>query len=160
MNGSDKENGPDGPAADLSECVCFNLRKASRAVTQLFDTVLAEHKLRITQFSILAVLMWHGKARRMSDLAQDLVMDRTTLTRNLKPLERAGYLQVLPGADKRERLAALTDAGRAMMESAMPQWHEAQAQAVALLGDGRWPAIRKDLSVFAAKLHTPPSHQD
>ncbi len=128
--------------------MCFNLRKASRAVTQLYDSVLAGHNLRITQFSILGVLLAYGRPRRMSDLARDLVMDRTTLTRNLRPLERSGYLRVLAGTDKRERLAELTPEGRALIEALLPLWREAQAKARALLGEERWPDIRSDLTDF------------
>ncbi len=139
------------PLPELAGCVCFNMRKATRAITQLFDTALAGHELRITQFSILAVLISYGVPRRMSDLARDLVMDRTTLTRNLRPLERAGYLKLMAGADRRERFAAITAEGRALMAAVVPKWRAVQAQATALFGPGRWPDIYRDLTSVAAK---------
>ncbi len=147
-----KERQGQGSSHELAGCVCFNLRKASRAVTQLYDSVLSDHKLRITQFSILAVLLAYGRPRRMSDLAQDLVMDRTTLTRNLRPLERSGYLRVMCGSDRRERLAEITPEGRDLIEALLPLWREAQAQAQSLLGQDRWPSIRSDLNDFVRRV--------
>ena len=77
----------------VSSCACFNLRKASRVVTQHFDEILKPSGLLITQFTILVAIAM-AKSGTINELAERLVMDRTTLTRNLKPMEREGWLKV------------------------------------------------------------------
>jgi len=92
-------------------CNCLALRQAARHVTQFYDRFLAMAGLRTTQFSILAKLRRLGPMT-ISALAADLVMDRTTLGRNLQPLEREGLVAVVTGrADRRSREVRLTDAG-------------------------------------------------
>lgn len=98
--------------SDCPGCINFNIRKAMRAVSQHYDKIMAPTGLRGTQFTILTVL---GRAESLTitELAECLIMDRTTLTRNLKPLEKEGYLNVLPGLeDKRSRRIELTRAGK------------------------------------------------
>lgn len=113
----------------------FNLRKAMRAASQHYDKILAPTKLRCTQFTILTVLSQVG-AMTVTDLAEHLVMDRTTLTRNLKPLEKEGYLTILPDIiDKRSRRIALTTTGKAAQEMAMPYWQQAQSEMVCFMGE-------------------------
>lgn len=113
--------------AEVATCVCFNLRKAARAVTQLYDAVLRPSGLRVTQFSVLAVLARTG-ALTQSRLAQATVTDRTTLTRNLRLLEAKGLIRVARGADRREREVGLTEPGRKALAKAYPLWREAQAR--------------------------------
>lgn len=121
--------------SDCPSCVNFNIRKAMRAVSQHYDKILVSTKLRCTQFTILTVLSRMG-AVTVTDLAEYLVMDRTTLTRNLKPLEKEGYLSILPDvADKRSRRIALTNAGKAAQEMAMPYWQQAQSEMVLFMGE-------------------------
>ncbi|HEY9847811.1 MAG TPA: MarR family transcriptional regulator, partial [Candidatus Caenarcaniphilales bacterium] len=94
--------------AQISQvCACFNLRKASRAVTQLYDKVLQPSGLLATQFTLLSAIALTGSVT-ITRLAQELVMDRTTLARNLKPLERQGLIQIKPGQDQRTRIVTLT----------------------------------------------------
>src|SRR5919106_4818042 len=85
---------------EASRCACFNLRKATRAVTQLYDDALRPSGLRCTQFSLLTLLRASGTVA-MTELAEDAVMDRTTLARNLDILEREGLVRVRPGEDAR-----------------------------------------------------------
>ena len=77
----------------------------------------------------------------MNELAGFLVTDRTTLTRNLKPLERKGLVEIVPGEDRRVRMVSITDAGRIAFERAKPLWAEAQAAMVERLGDEDWQAL-------------------
>ncbi|MBF2008666.1 MAG: winged helix-turn-helix transcriptional regulator [Chlorogloeopsis fritschii C42_A2020_084] len=126
-------------------CTCFNLRKASRVVTQLFDEVLQPSGLLVNQFTLLAAINIAGSAP-ITRLAQELVMDRTTLTRNLKPLERQGLIQIEPGKDQRTRVVSLTAEGYAALEKALPLWEEAQTLVVEQLGQQRWSILLKSLS--------------
>ena len=120
---------------DCPSCVNFNIRKAMRAVSQHYDKILSPTKLRCTQFTILTVLSRMGPVT-VTDLAEYLVMDRTTLTRNLKPLEKEGYLSILPDVtDKRSRRIALTNAGKTAQEMAMPYWQQAQSEMVFFMGE-------------------------
>ena len=130
-----KEKNNEITLTECPGCVNFNLRKAMRAVSQHYDKMLAPARLRCTQFTILTVLSRMG-AVTVTDLAEYLVMDRTTLTRNLKPLEKEGYLTILPDiADKRSRRIALTNAGKAAQEMAMPYWKQAQSEMVGFMGE-------------------------
>lgn len=126
-------------------CTCFNLRKASRAVTQLFDEKLKPSGLLATQFTILVAISVAGSGT-MNDLAKGLVMDRTTLTRNLKPLERQGLIVIQAGQDQRVRVVSLTDEGRAALAKALPLWDEAQACVIEGLGQQGWKALLSGLS--------------
>ena len=125
-------------------CACFNLRKAARAVTQLYDEVLAPSGLRGTQFSVLSVISAAGPAT-MTDLADTLAMDRTTLTRNLKPLLDRGLVERGEGEDRRQRPIAITPAGRDALGQALPLWKKAQARIAGGLGAARWKGMVGDL---------------
>src|SRR3954469_11915406 len=101
-------------------CTCFKLRKLARAMSRLYDQHLAAAGLTNTQFSVLS----HAAraALPMSELAERLGTERTTLTRNLKPLTDAGWIALLPGQDSRQRIVTVTDAGRAKQQAAFPYW--------------------------------------
>jgi DNA-binding MarR family transcriptional regulator len=128
-----------------ASCTCFSLRKAARVVTQLFDEQMAPSGLLVTQFSILGVIATM-KESTMNQLAQYLVMDRTTLTRNLKPLEREGLIQITPGKDKRTRLISLTLKGVIALQKALPIWEQTQASMISQLGKERWEGLMSHLS--------------
>lgn len=108
-----------------TNCACFNVRKAARAVTQLYDSILKPAGLRGTQFTLLIALSRSGKIS-ISQLANALVMERTTLTRNLKPLEKHGLVIVAEGADRRTRAVMITTEGRNKLQEATPYWEQAQ----------------------------------
>lgn len=113
------------PAPYASPCTCFQIRRAARVITGRYDTALAPLGLRITQFSVLAHLVATPIA--LTALADMLVMDRTTLTRTLKPMLAAGWLTLESGAtDRRVKLARLTEAGAALFEQAVPLWRNVQ----------------------------------
>ncbi|BAY73517.1 MarR family transcriptional regulator (plasmid) [Trichormus variabilis NIES-23] len=126
-------------------CTCFNLRKASRVVTQFFDQELKPSGLLGTQFTILVAISLLN-CGTINELAQSLAMDRTTLTRNLKPLEREGLIQIEPGQDQRTRVVSLTDAGQASLAKALPLWEQAQACIVEKLGQERWSTLLSHLN--------------
>ncbi len=133
-------------AADTPQaCLCFNLRKAARAVTQLYDAALEPAGLRATQFSLLAVLDGRG-AVTITDLARAMVMDRTTLTRNLGPLEKQGRVAIAPGGDRRTREVSLTRRGRKALAAAMPRWRHAQTRMLDALGEHRARHLLGELS--------------
>lgn len=132
-------------ASDVRYCACFNLRKAARAVTQLYDDTLRPTGLRITQFSLLAVLQIAGTLT-ISDLAELAVLDRTTLKRNLELLENEGLVRIRTGADARVREVTLTGAAREKLAQAMPYWAQAQALMAQRLGQGRSERLLADLS--------------
>ena len=127
-----------------ANCTCFNLRKAARAVTRVYDEALKPSGLRATQFSLLSVVANRGPAG-MTELARALVMERTTLTRNLKPLMDQGYLQVVDGADRRQRPIAVTPRGRKALDRALPLWRCAQAKIADGLGRARWEDLLRGL---------------
>jgi DNA-binding MarR family transcriptional regulator len=126
--------------ADTKACTCAALRRAARRVTQAFDAALRPAGLTATQFTVLETLHHMGPLS-MTRLADLLAMDRTSLTRTLKPLERDGRIAVRPGADRRVRTAALLDDGRAVLADARPLWAEAQADAVRRVGDRPWAGL-------------------
>ncbi len=119
-----------------ADCACFNLRRAARRVTQVYDRALKPAGLQATQFTLLSVLAGTdaGDGVPMTDLADSLGMDRTTLTRNLAVAERAGWVSLAPGPDRRERRALLTATGQSKLIEAKPYWQQAQAKAAQQLG--------------------------
>jgi DNA-binding MarR family transcriptional regulator len=117
-------------------CTCFKLRRLTRRVTQHYDRELAPAGLRVTQFSLLSALAARAEVP-MTELADMLDLDRTTLTRNVAPLEARGFVEIAPGRDARSRTARITAAGRAAREVALPHWRRAQSAVTDLLGAER-----------------------
>ena len=128
-----------------TRCACFSLRKAARAVTQRYDDALRPVGLRTTQFSLLALLRLAGPIP-MTRLAEEAVMDRTTLARNLAVLRRDGLVRVLPGDDARVREVEITRAGVTKLEEAFPLWQRAQRSMARTLGTQRMDRMLADLS--------------
>lgn len=106
-------------------CTCALVRRSARRITRVYDNALKGTNLRITQYSILAELEY-SQGLSISDLAQLLAMDRTTLTRNLRPLQRDGLISLSAGADKRSKSLQLTDTGRSLLLSARPHWQRVE----------------------------------
>jgi DNA-binding MarR family transcriptional regulator len=121
-------------------CLCNALRQASRAVSRLYDEELRSVGLRTTQYSLLRVVARAGQVRQ-GDLSGLASLDETTLTRNLRPLVDAGWVAVRRGADRREKLVTLTEAGTAKLAEARPAWERAQARVQALLPEGTWRGL-------------------
>jgi DNA-binding MarR family transcriptional regulator len=121
-----------GPSLDEclamgTTCACYNLRRASRAVSQVYDAYFEPVGLKSTQFTVLAALAYESAGRpTVTDLARTLVLEQSSLSRNLAVLEREGWIKLAPGTDKRERRVVLTRAGRAALARGYPAWQAAQ----------------------------------
>lgn len=133
-------------ANDLAMCTCANLRKAARSVTKSFDNALRPFDLRSSQFTLLAMLS-NSKKRPLTQLADALGMDRTTLTRNLKPLERRELIQIDSEKDLRVKNVSITNSGIQLFEDALPEWKSVQLLISEKLGQERWSGFIDDLSV-------------
>ncbi len=106
-------------------CECLQARSRAHLLTQAYDEIMAPSGLRITQFNVVSVLMAGGLTMKELSIATEI--DRTTLTRNLLPLEREGLVAITGGDDARKRIVSLTDAGRRATEKAYVLWRQAQA---------------------------------
>jgi DNA-binding MarR family transcriptional regulator len=134
--------------AVVTSCNCLSLRQAARYVSQLYDRYLAPHGITLNQFSILAQLSALGAAP-VNEVAQKLVMDRTTLTRNLKPLQQLGLVKQEPNpVDGRSQCVSLTLQGQQLLTATQPDWAAAQAQFEQSFGLERSTALRQELSVL------------
>lgn len=118
-------------------------------VTRIYDAALRPVGLKATQFTLLATLARFPDIP-VTRLAKALVMDRTTLTRNLKPLESRGLLAVAHEEDQRVRRIRITDQGRRLLQQALPQWQRAQSRMVEGLGRERWSGLLDDLAATLA----------
>jgi len=114
-------------------CTNFKLRQLVRRVSQLYDLELAKAGLKTTQYSLLSHVLRLGPIRP-GDLAEAMTMDASTLTRNLKPLVAAGWLELMPGDDGRSRSVHITPAGRDKRAEAQRHWKAAQEQLNQQLG--------------------------
>jgi DNA-binding MarR family transcriptional regulator len=117
-----------------SPCLCLNIRRASRAVTEYYEQILEPSGIKIAQYSLLRHLA-QIEPVTISVLANSMRIDRTTLNRNMKPLSEAGLIAVNPGKDPRSRQITLTKAGQAVLAKATLLWDEAQAALKEYLGD-------------------------
>ena len=113
-------------------------------VTQVYNAALRPVGLRATQFTLIATLAKSGDTP-LTRLAEALVMDRTTLTRNLKPLVEKGLVRIEQDEDQRVRIIGLTDKGKTVLEDALPFWREVQSRLVDGLGQKRWSGLLEDL---------------
>jgi DNA-binding MarR family transcriptional regulator len=137
------------------ECICLAVRQAARHVTQFYDRSLAPSGLRTTQFSLLAKLRRHGPMT-INALAADMVMDRTTLGRNILPLERDGLIHIEPApSDRRSKQIRVTRRGEKRLDAARKGWAEAQSRFEAAFGGARTSQLRALLrAVTATRLGT------
>jgi len=123
-------------------CNCLALRQATRHVTQFYDRFISPLGLRATQYSILARLHRKGPMT-INALAADLVMDRTTLGRNIRPLQRDGLIAIGPGeTDRRRKELRLTRSGLTRFQAAQKGWTKAQAKFEHAFGQRRAKALR------------------
>jgi DNA-binding MarR family transcriptional regulator len=127
-------------------CNCLALRQAARHVSQFYDQILVPSGLRTTQYSILARLQRRGRMT-INALAAELIMDRTTLGRNVLPLQRDGLIAIGRGqSDRRSKELRLTDAGAARLRAAAKAWAEAQTRFESTFGSKRAKALREVLA--------------
>ena len=118
--------------APPSPCTCFRLRKLARLVSQRYDRELAPVGININQYSILRRASREPQA--IGALARELGMDRTTLTRDIKPLATAGWIELVSGEDARQRRVTVTAAGKRVIDAAQPLWRKAQQAVEGTLG--------------------------
>src|SRR5271156_3599850 len=131
-------------------CNCLALRQAARHVTQFYDEFLASAGLRSTQYSILARLQRRGPMT-INALAAEMVMDRTTLGRNILPLERDGLVAVEQGSrDRRSKELRVTEAGEARFRAGTKGWGQAQRQFEKAFGAKRTTDMRAILHAVTA----------
>jgi DNA-binding MarR family transcriptional regulator len=128
-------------------CTCGELRKAARAVTLLYDNAFKSSGLLSTQLGALHVI-YKSDSIRISHLAKELGMDRTTLTRNLSVLERQGFIKISSGPDNRTRIVAITSKGRTAVAKAIPLWNEVQCKVRQQMGETLWNELMNNLSRF------------
>jgi DNA-binding MarR family transcriptional regulator len=139
------------PSSSDSVCTCFRLRRAARQVSQIYDHELAAAGVSLNEYSILRHAE-RGGPRLLGELADSLGMERTTLTRNLKPLLEAGWLKETRGEDARQRLISVTASGRERIANAKPHWLRAQRRIEASYGTARTDRLRMDLDLLDAAL--------
>jgi len=147
----------DAPAK-IQGCTCNRLRRLTRRVSAVYDHALAPCGLRGTQFSLLSNLL-ALRAPTLSVLAEAMDMERTTLTRNLRPLIAAGWVALRPGANARNREARLTPAGRAKCAQARPHWRRAQSALNSTLGGTEVARLHQLVDRYLPLLRSP-AHLD
>jgi DNA-binding MarR family transcriptional regulator len=136
-----------------SNCTCFRLRRAARQVSQVYDRELAAVDLSLNEYSILRRA--EPQPRTLGELAATAGMDRSTLTRNLKPLIDAGWLKETRGEDARQRVIAITAAGRKRIAKAMPHWQCAQQRLEKQYGKQATLRLKSDLDALDQALNLP-----
>jgi len=141
----------DRPGAPIP-CACFNVRKASRAISHFYDEALHPAGLRGTQYSLLLAISYVGH-EGVGVLADVLATDRTTLSRNLRPLLDSGWVKPVRDDDRRKRTFQLTDEGRAKMEVAIPLWERAQERVAVGLGEDTFEKLRVMANDIVALAH-------
>jgi DNA-binding MarR family transcriptional regulator len=137
-------------AIDLP-CACTTLRKATRAVSRIYDDALAAVGINITQLAILRVIGRAGDGGvPLSRLAESLVMDKTSLYRGLGPLIRSGWVVVMQADKGRTKLVCLTTEGRRVRDAGAEPWEAAQSKVVEAFGLERWAALHESIADLAA----------
>lgn len=135
----------------MKNCISFNLRRVARTFTQFLDTELRRQGVRSTQSPILQALCAKD-SWSMAEMSDWLAMDRTTLVRNIRPLQRDGLIEVSGGGRGRHVELKITAQGRKHVEKFTPAWRSAQDNIVKTLGYQRWCAVIDDLETAAATL--------
>ncbi len=130
-----------------ADCLCFRARRAARAITRAYDTALRPIGLQATQVTLMNVIALGPEgAQPMGRLSDILGLDLSTLTRNLRALEKAGLVQIgRSDRDRRVRVARLTEAGKTRLAGALPLWKQAHGRIVAALGEEAAQALHVTL---------------
>jgi DNA-binding MarR family transcriptional regulator len=137
--------------AHCSECTCFNLKKATRAVQNLFDEAFRTIGLKGTQFTVLSHIFSYGPIS-LTKLADIMLLDRTTLARNLSPLEKKGFIEINPGSDLRTRYIDITEKGRRLLSKALPPWEKTQERIKNDLGNEKWNSMISNISELISQV--------
>ena len=131
-------------------CACTTVKLAARAITRLYDAVLAPSGLRATQFAVL-VGVFRGYGRTLTALGRVLKMDRGSLLRNLRPLLRRRLVTTVQATDRRRALRT-TRRGERLLVRTIPYWQRAQENVVTTVGPDKWPAFGGELRSLAKAL--------
>jgi len=134
--------------AVLRNCICFNLRRVTRIITQQYDSELRRRGIRSTQTPILQALC-RRDSWTMAELSDWLGMDRTTLVRNLRPLQRDGLLEIAGGGHGVQVDVSISAKGRKHVEEFTPAWRAAQRKIVDTLGEETWSQLLDQLEQAA-----------
>jgi DNA-binding MarR family transcriptional regulator len=126
----------------IRDCIATRLRMANRVITKTYDDALRSLGLTVTQLSMLVVAEHRGLIRQ-SEVGAELQLDDSTLSRNLERMRTNGWLVGVPGEDARVHSYRLTEAGRTLLDKAIPAWRTAQREARRLLGDIGVQALRR-----------------
>ena len=137
--------------SSVENCACFNIRRISRVMTQFFDAEVRRHGVRPTQTPILGALQAKN-GWSMAGLSDWLGMERTTLLRNLRPLQRDGLVRIRSGGRGGHVELEITEKGSETLAKMLPAWRSAQAKVVTILGKERWSTIISDLEEVAKEL--------
>jgi len=130
-------------------CTCFNLRKATRRITSLYDAALKPSGLKVTQMTLLTAVRILEPVT-INRLAKAIVMDRTTLSRNVSLLGKKGMIDMEPGDDLRTRRISLTEQGHSALVAAFPLWQKVQGEIIDELGKDQWTHLLKGISDLVA----------
>jgi DNA-binding MarR family transcriptional regulator len=131
-----------GAAEVIRDCIATRLRMADRVITKVYDDALRPFGLKVTQMSMLVVAEDRGLIRQ-AEVGAELRLDDSTLSRNLERMRANGWLEEVLGEDARVHSYRLTEAGRALLDKAIPAWRSAQREAKRLLGDAGVHALRR-----------------
>jgi DNA-binding MarR family transcriptional regulator len=135
-----------------THCVCTALKRADRAISRAYDDGLRPAGLGVTQYSLLSLISRAPGHLTVGDLARAQVMDRTTLSRALAPLQRDGLVQISTGEDRRTRLVSLSPSGQERLEAARPLWRATQDEIGSLVGDERLDHLMTELADLVSRV--------
>jgi DNA-binding MarR family transcriptional regulator len=138
--------------AQCNECTAFNLKKATRIVQNLFDQAFKPIGLEGTQYTVLVHIFVHGPIS-LTRLAELMQVDRTTLARNLAPLEKKGFVDVKQGSDRRAKFINITPKGKEVLYAALPLWKKTQEEIKTALGLENWGSMISNLTELTSKLN-------
>ena len=145
------------PRSNLLEaenCACFNVRKTARVLAQEYDQSITPSGLKTTQFSALVVIRRLGPIM-ITDLAKTMEIERTSLTRNLKLIERDGLIKSRSGEDARSRVVEITGAGQEKLDEAQVLWQIVQSRIVEKFGEKRFEFLRDELAALRSVVQPP-----
>jgi DNA-binding MarR family transcriptional regulator len=142
------------PPTDWARTSCFStaLRRADRTLSRIYDEALRPTGLTTTQYSLLSLLSRAPQPPTITEFADAQAMDRTSLTRALAPLVRAGYVTMAVGRDRRAKTIHLTEAGQAVVAEARPLWRNAQERIAAGQGLGRMEHLLEELAELTSTI--------
>lgn len=140
------------PQPPSTTCLCTLVRKSDRVLNRIYDDALRPAQIATTQFALLRNIQRQSIPPTLTELAEIMRMDRTTLSRNLHPLERDGFITISAGPDRRTKSVSLTSDGSAKIAEALPYWQSAQETVATALGPIDRTAIEHQLQSMLATL--------